>query len=202
MLRAIATWPRLQLLSGMATPQEVIYKLADAARDAWVWVRQPADDPVVRARTAFDRIEASGEIPGFQWPASDVRVAIKDRQAMTDVLRILGENKDALIYVLIANVALERLQSGQHHVARGRLSPKGRQIRSAYKHAAARLIQFGVYDQATYAEDCALLRRESRKSGRVGPDQRDDAAASVWAGMRDFERLSIRDQFNRVGWHP
>ena len=149
----------------MATPREVIYKLADAARDAWVWVRRPADNPVVRARSAFDRITASGEIPGFQWLASDVRVAIKDRQAMTNALRILGENADALIYALIANVALERLQSGQHHVARGRLSPKGRQIHSAYKHAAARLIQFGVYDPATYAEDCALLRQEIKEIG-------------------------------------
>jgi hypothetical protein len=154
-----------QIASFADVAPRLVHLLADAARDAWVWIWQPADDPVVRARTAFKRIRAGGEVPGFQWLESDLRDAIKKRRAVTETLHVLDENEEALIYLIIARLAFERLQSGQHHIARGRLSPRGRLTLSAYKHAAARLLEFDVYDRATYDEECTLLKQEIQENG-------------------------------------
>jgi hypothetical protein len=150
----------------VATPRRIVHKLTDVARGVWVWVRQPANtDPLVRARTAFANIKARSDIPGLQWLENDVRFALSDRVAMTECLRMLRDDADALLYVVIANVAFERLRSGQHHVARGRLGPRGRQIHAAYKVAAARLLDIGVYDSCSYEAELAFVRHSIEEVG-------------------------------------
>jgi hypothetical protein len=156
--------PEIAHVVGMA-PRKMVHRLAEAARGAWVWVRPPADDPVVRARTALARIKRRGEIAAFGWLEADISGVLRNRQVVIDALHSLGEDEEALVYVIIADVAFEQLVSGQHHMSCGRLSAKGRLILSAYKSATARLVQFGAYDWATYDADLASLRQAIKDIG-------------------------------------
>jgi hypothetical protein len=156
--------PEIAQFVRMASPRTVVHKLAEAAGKAWVWVRQPPDDPIVRARTAFKRIKARGDIAAFGWLETDIRGVLRDREVITNALQILGD-EEALIYVLIANVAREQLVSGQYHLSRGRLTAEGRLILSAYKRAGARLVQLGAGDSATYNADLTALRQSIKNGG-------------------------------------
>jgi hypothetical protein len=149
----------------IATARDIVHKLTDGAREAWVWVRQPPNDPIVRARTAFTTIKGREDIRGLRLLEDDLHGVLRNRQVVTDALPVLRDDAEALIYLLIADIASDHLISGEYHVYRGHLSSRGREILWAYKLATMRLIELGIYDQASYREGILMLRQQIKNAG-------------------------------------
>lgn len=119
-----------------------------------------AGDPTSLARAAFFEIEGKGEIPGLSQIRDDVLALVDDREKIA--ASIVEDKLDprALIYLLVTNVASDKLCSGQYHIYRGILSFTGKQLLEAFTVASKQMVDLGVHDEKTHAAEVANLRKE------------------------------------------
>lgn len=147
------------------TMPPLVHSVVETAVSCWIQFRQPPHHPVIRARAALDRILARDEIPGVDCLEPALRRMVSDRHVMQARLVADGVDPEALIYLLVANLAFDELCTGRHHVYRGVLGIRGRELHSAYGAAADRLLAIGVYDRETYDDNAAVLRKEITEIG-------------------------------------
>jgi hypothetical protein len=85
---------------------------------------------------------------------------IDDRESTS--ASILKDKLDprGLVYLLITNVANERLCSGGYHVYRGVLNAQGRELEEGFILASKRMVEYGVHDQRAHEAEVASLRKE------------------------------------------
>lgn len=127
--------------------------------------RRSVNDPVRRVRAALSEIERSRRIPGLEFFKGELLELIRQRDHV--VASIDKEHRDptALIYVMIGNIAIRRLTSGECHIYRGVLNYEGQSLRAAFTAASERLIACGDLNRADYEADLVNLRKEIAQLG-------------------------------------
>ena len=71
-----------------------------------------------------------------------------------------------LVYLLVTNVAHERLSSGQYHIYRGVLNFQGQELERAFVTASRQMVKHRVHDQRAHDIEVAALRKELAALGQ------------------------------------
>lgn len=124
-----------------------------------------SDDPVTRVRAALLEIEANTEIPAMSLVRPGVEGLLRNAERVRYSIENDGIEPRTLAYLLIHNVAMDQLTSGEHHIYRGTLGPVGRGLKSAYMAANRKLMEVGYQDDETRKHSEAEVMREV---GEVG----------------------------------
>lgn len=124
-----------------------------------------SDDPVSRVRAALLEIEANTEIPAMSLVRPGVEGLLMDAERVRYSVENDGIEPRTLAYLLIHNVAMDQLTSGEHHIYRGTLGPVGRELKLAYTAANLKLMEVGYQDDETLKRSEVEVMREV---GEVG----------------------------------
>lgn len=127
--------------------------------------QQSPDDPVERARAALLDIEAKNEIPGLSAAKPKVLNLLQDREKVAYSINVDKVDPRNLIYLLIHNVTLDELCTGDHHIYRGVLSMQGNLLQQAYAAASNQMTARGMQDRAEQENGMASLRKEISEIG-------------------------------------
>lgn len=136
--------------------------LEEKSRDTFTYI---ANDPQSLARAAFHEVEASGEVPGLHLIRDEVISMLKDAERVRFTLVEDKVSPRNLAYLLISNVANEKLCSGAYHVYRGVLNASGKELMAAFRVASEKLVFGGYQSAADHQKDIESLKKEISEIG-------------------------------------
>jgi hypothetical protein len=133
----------------------------------WVVIRHRLNpnDPLQRVRAAIREIESKGEIRNLHLVKAGVEGLLSDRQRVRYSIEEQKLEPMTLAYLLIHNVAVEGLTTGENHIYRGTLSMAGRELESVYTAAVQKLVEVGYMSEAERRQDGLRIEQEIKSVG-------------------------------------
>jgi hypothetical protein len=104
-------------------------------------------------------------VPGLHLIRDEVLSMLKDAERVRCTLVEDKLSPKNLAYLLITNVANEKLCSGAYHVYRGVLNASGRELMAAFRVASEKLASGGYQSAADHQKDIESLKKEVSEIG-------------------------------------
>ena len=123
------------------------------------------NEPMSQALAAFYEIQSRDEVPGWSSVNDKVLELLNDSGKTVASIREDGLDPNALVHLLVTNVANSKLCSGENHVYRGTLSAAGDAVLSAFVYSSNMLVQYGVQNKEKHRSDVESLKHEMKSIG-------------------------------------